>query len=746
MSDKTDINSPLDAVAVKIDAKFTDWSAKRQTQEDQMIRDSLQYDGKDPEGTVYTGSTIFVNNTRPKVDYVSSRCIDTLIPADGSPHWNIANTPVPEISEAMKQAKDEFEALKAEHGQAAQAAEAGNEQAAQAAQQIEARLDDISEIYGQFKNDSDMLNKTCDNMRAEMDDQLKRCLYQSAVMKTIRQGFKLGAGVIKGPVNSSMPKKNWKSVEVQNGDGSTKTIQELQNSADKEPSFTSVDLWHFYPDPSALNGDEFFDVIQLHLLNKDGVRKLSKRAGFDKDAIRHVLETNSTEQVPNFVTRLNAVNNNKAELNEKYYQVLEYTGCLEYEDFKQLAESTGQEGIVDEKEDPLKAYYGVVWVCQGKVLSFSMFPYDREEQIYHVYTPIPVEGQLIGRSMTSILSHSQAMLNSSARALLDNGGITVGPQWLIAKGAVEHQNGVPVIEPNGIWIVNEDYMGNQPPIQAIHVDSRQSELAANMAIAQAHMDKESAIPEQATGEGSGSINQTAMGTAILTSQSLIRYKMYITLFDQQITVPNIRGLYDWNMQFNDKENIKGDMEVVATGASSLLVRELQANSLMTLAMQLSTHPRFGPMIKDKDLLKKVLSAHSIPIGDVMLSDAEIDAAIAAAQQPPEEAAPPADPMLDLKQDEMQLKLAVENAKLQSVRDKMVHEKEQSLIVRETEMIKIASNANIDIEKIAMKLEGDREKEMSKTRAEAQKAENTQLQIMSEAQVALETGVHAGGLV
>jgi hypothetical protein len=750
MQKDKDMQTP-DAVAVTIGAKFDDWSGKRQRQETQMIADTMQYDGKytDAEKTTHKFSSVFINYTRPKVDYLTSRVIDLLIPADGSPNWNIENTPVPELHEALKQATDEFDGLKAQLEEAGKAAEAGNQEAAQAAEQIIQRLDQTSLIYGDFKNQTDTLSKTCDNARAVMNDQLKRCLYESAVTDAIKEGFKLGAGVIKGPVASPKPKKQWQRVNKvdEQGQEVEETEYQLNSGEDTEPEFKHVSLWNYYPDPTAINNKSFVDTIELHLMNKDALRKL-QFSGFDEDAIRHLLKSDLTQSAPNFITQLNAVNSNKAELSGEYFRVLEYTGCLEYEDFKALAESTGQTDLVSEEDDPLKAYYGIVWVCQGKVLKFRMFPYDREEQFYHVYTPIPVEGSLIGRSMTSILHDSQAMLNASARALLDNAGVTSGPQIVIDKNSVEPENGDWTIEAWKVWISNPDnYTGTGNPFMAVHLESRQSELAANMAIAMAHMDKESAIPEQATGEATGSVNHTAMGTAILTNQGLIRYKGYITLFDQQITKPNIRGLYDWNMQFNKREDIKGDMEIVATGASSLLVRELQAHSLLALTMQLSQHPKFGVMLKDKSLLKKVLSAHSIPATDVMKSDEEIDAIIAEQQQPPpEEAAPPPDPMMELKQDEMQLKLAEINSRIAGEREKMIHQKDMAIMARDTEMLKLAGNGNVEIEKLAMRMDDNREKEMAKVLEKAQDAENTQRQIMAEAQVALETGVHAGGLV
>ena len=84
------------------------------------------------------------------------------------------------------------------------------------------------------------------------------------------------------------------------------------------------------------------------------------------------------------------------------------------------------------------------------------------------------------------------------------------------------------------------------------------------------------------------------------------------------------------MQFNEKPEIKGDYEVDARGSSVLLMRELQAQNLMVIAIQMGGHPIFGPMLRNRELLKKIFQAYMIPAEEVMLTDDEIDAVLAAA--------------------------------------------------------------------------------------------------------------------
>jgi hypothetical protein len=135
---------------------------------------------------------------------------------------------------------------------------------------------------------------------------------------------------------------------------------------------------------------------------------------------------------------------------------------------------------------------------------------------------------------------------------------------------------------------------------------------------------------------------TPFGTTVLTmGNANVVFRDGIKNFDDDVTVPDLRRLYDWNMQFSPKEEIKGDYDVKATGSAVLLVREMQAQSLMAIAMNFGGHPVYGPMLKNRDLLRKIFQAHMIPADEVMLSDEQIDAVLAIAAKQAEKTPRPA---------------------------------------------------------------------------------------------------------
>jgi hypothetical protein len=59
-----------------------------------------------------------------------------------------------------------------------------------------------------------------------------------------------------------------------------------------------------------------------------------------------------------------------------------------------------------------------------------------------------------------------------------------------------------------------------------------------------------------------------MGAANITVKDQVKF------FDEGITKPFIRALYYWNMNFNPKEDIKGDFEVRAEGSTTLIAKEV----------------------------------------------------------------------------------------------------------------------------------------------------------------------------
>lgn len=144
-----------------------------------------------------------------------------------------------------------------------------------------------------------------------------------------------------------------------------------------------------------------------------------------------------------------------------------------------------------------------------------------------------------------------------------------------------------------------------------------------MEIASALIDEETLIPLIAHGDQSGAPAQTAHGMALLANSVNIIFRAAVRSFDMDLTIPCITRLYDWNMQFSDRMEIKGDMEVKATGSSVLLVRNVQNENLMMVLNLAATNEQIGMMVKTAEVARQLFKGMQLPIDKMVLSDEEL---------------------------------------------------------------------------------------------------------------------------
>jgi hypothetical protein len=217
----------------------------------------------------------------------------------------------------------------------------------------------------------------------------------------------------------------------------------------------------------------------------------------------------------------------------------------------------------------------------------------------------------------------------------------------------------------------------------------------------------------AQGEQGTNVTQTAHGMSLLMNSANVVFRRLIKNWDDDITTPCIRRMYDWNMQFSPKEYIKGDYEVDARGTSVLLLRELTAANLMSVAMNLTVHPVIGPLLKPEPLTRKLMQANMLSADELVLTDAEIEAKKAEAAQQP---APPEPHVLAAETEMNKINLANENAK------------ELALIDRETKLMLSAQTGNVKLDEIGQKDRATKVKVDSDERKMAVEAAVTQRQM------------------
>ena len=231
-----------------------------------------------------------------------------------------------------------------------------------------------------------------------------------------------------------------------------------------------------------------------------------------------------------------------------------------------------------------------------------------------------------------LMRPSQRALNAAWRQLMDNSGLSVGPQVFMKKKGITPADGRWEITGRKVWLIDED-VAPKDAFATADIQNHGQEIQQIIELAMKFADEEASIPSIAQGEH-GNAPDTVGGMTILMNSSNVVLGRLVKQFDDCVTRPHLRRYYDWNMAYSDNAAIKGDFQVDARGSSALLVRDLQAQSLLALG-QYQGSGIIAPFVNWENWFKQVLKLQHIDPTDIMKTDAEI----AQMQQAPQQATP-----------------------------------------------------------------------------------------------------------
>lgn len=694
---KRELQGKLAVIVQRLEKKAEDRVAHRKHVESRWIEDLTQYHGKydsntSPDQRAKGGarSRVFMGKTRQKTNAFAARLIDMLQPTDDR-NWDIQPTPVPSTTAQAKRAVAEAEKLAK---RADQEMQAGNPELGM---KIVAVGDDFAAAAAKIKAEQDEAKRRCDAMRDEMDDQLVEGLYQQECRDVIEDAAKLGTGVLKGPVKAARVNRQWRTVKQEG-----RTLQVLEDAVDNRPTFLRVDPWAWFPSADARSVKDSEDFFERHLWTAKDLRKLARRGDFDKDAIRRLLDDQSRSTAPQYLIDLRSIAGQQIDATVKRWIGWEYTGPLEAQDLADISACIGDGEMLAEAEkaDPLQEIHVVIWFCQGELLKIDPHPLDSGDPLYSAFCIEKDEASIWGYGIPYMMRDSQRALNAAWRMMLDNAGASAGPQIVIDPDKVEPLPGDDhTIRGFKVWLGTE--LSDTPgkgPFQVYNFDSHQAELANIIQISERFIDDETGLPLVAQGESGAHVTKTMGGMSMLMNSANVVLRRVVKNFDDDLTVPTLRRQYDWNMQFSNREDIKGDFSVQARGSSVLLVRELQAQNLMQL-LPYAGHPIFGPMLKPLPLFRRTIQSLMLDAREIVVTEDELAQNLAKQAQN----APPDPEVMKL---ELQERIA--DKKFQN--DQMIEQ-----LRHETAMMTLAETMNMDLEKLKAMLIDRREERSHKER-------------------------------
>ena len=581
-------------------SKYTEYKDARDDIEDDWIEDLRAFMGQyDPNvlskiQSKGDRSQVYVGLTRTKVLAAYSRITDLLF-QPGQKFFSIEKTPLSK-QPLVEQELAERAALEIQQA-AEQVGTAGIEEL------VMARLGKLTE---EIEAETEQRVK---NMEEAILDQAVENNLEGKMKDAIMEQVIFGTGAMKA--GTLRIEKDHKWIK---GDEGFNLIYE-ENAM---PEMEAVSIFDLYPDPHATSVDDMRDIFRRHIISRTEFNALKDYPGFNVDLINECIEMNpegNHDEAQHEVDRRNIANVNDSNTNTEKFEVLEYWGSLNGHDL----EDAGVE--FDEDDDLSMEYDANIWMVSGKVIKAQLNPLPGGIIPYFIFPYEKNPHAFWGTGVPRMMRDSQATMNAATRIYLDNVALSSGPMVEVNTDIMASGEDPTELYPWRVFL-REGGDGNQPMVRFYQPQSNSPALVSVIELFRRFADETTALPSYTHGQTQSSLNRTATGISILMSNANIVLKSVIKNIDDFLTKPMIRSLYDWNMTWNENENVKSDMRIVAKGSTALIQKEVQSQRLLQF-LSLINNPLDAQMINREKLLTDIAKSLDIDPDEVIKTDKEL---------------------------------------------------------------------------------------------------------------------------
>lgn len=646
------------------------------------------------QGATPHRSTVYIGLTRQKTNAAEARLADILLPTDDR-NWGIQPSPIPVM---FGMDKSEEMAVDPRTGQPMVGRDG----------QPLREKDMVRAIR-------EMADQRAKAMQTEIDDQLVECDYNSEVRKMIHDAAMIGTGVLKGPIVTSRTRKAWQPQVDAQGE----QVQVIEVVEEITPASFRVDPRNVWPDPGC--GEDVHNgkgIYERDMMTAKQVRELAKQPGYMKEQLRKVLEEGPKQSA----TMVEITDEQKREQYRNLYEVWTYWGEVNHEDLEASGANVGE-------KDELRTVSGCVVFINNIVVKAFLNPLETGDIPYDFYPWEKISGSVWGFGIPYLMRAQQKVLNAAWRQMMDNAGVSSGPQIVVKPGVIQPADKQWQLSSRKIWYATDDIDDVRKAFTAFEFNSHQEELARIIEMASKLADEETGMPMMLQGE-KGTAPDTVGGMQMLMNNSNVVLRRLVKQFDDFVTKPHIRRYYDYNMMYSDREDIKGDFSIDARGTSALLIRDIQNQAFLNL-LAAGGNPVYGPLLNQKKLFEKALQAQHIDPAEIMKTDEQIQQE----QQQAAESPQAQDPALAVAQMRMQgeqakiqakaqvdtqlagMKAESEYARLQAQQNLAMQEAQfkvqEMQLTREIEMLKLAQTKELTLEQIKASLADTAIKERGK---------------------------------
>lgn len=619
----------LAALARKLTAEYADAERARSLFNERWLEDLMQYKGQYPEDVRARlkksyGARVFYRLTTAKVNTLTARLMDLLFPSR-SKNWSIGPTPAPDLPDDVI-----MEAL-------------GPEIAARARELLTAMMqrleaeNTIPDAWAAMKLQAEAMRQALEQadtsaarvriateraaaMERVIDDQLKECnangqrrpSWQQNCRTVVQSACLYGMGVLKGPL---VEKVTTKRFHPRRGVMGNVAWSEEVVGEDLRPYHEAVAIWDVFPDPGARVPAELRYVWQLHLMSDKDLSELKSFPGFDAAIIaRHITDNpDGDAHLAQWESRIRDLNpdNQACDLRHRY-RVYERWGYLSGRELRDA-------GLDIADQDMTRVYAANVWMVGERIIKAVVNPLEGVDIPYYFFPFQEDETAFWPEGVASLLRAPQSGLNAAVRATQDNAAASSGPIYGVNVQALEPGESLEEMRANRLFMFRRGNLADA--FQTMVVPSC---IEHNLTLGKFWQEAADEISTPRFNSGDGRVagaGNTASGLSMLMGASNILLKDHVKDFDDHVVGSFIRAMFRWNMQWNPRDDIKGDFEVVASGSQSLIAKEVRAQQIPAVMAMLG-NPAFARYLRDKALLEVALEQTDLPVERLLRTDEE----------------------------------------------------------------------------------------------------------------------------
>jgi hypothetical protein len=567
------------------------------------------------------GVDIYMGVTNLKVRALISWIHDILMNAEDQP-WTLKPTPDEELSDAMMEVVVQRLAYEIE-----KLGVTGD---------LTARAKELKAQAVKYKHKLSARAATA--MTAKLKDQLLQGNWRDTFSAFVHDLAAYPTAILKGPFLEKHAELKWNGDSLQTRDVFRKTVGR-------------VEPFDFFPAPNSSNCQDGAYVIERMHVDADTMLGYIQSPGFDELQIRQALHKYPTGyKTSNAQYSPDAVANNKGSIIPAQastanpgegggftskndvpsweYELLVYCG--------KVPVSMLQEHGLCMKADPQMSYEAELWVIGEYLIKAVLNPHPLGHRPYYSTSFQRVPGQFWGQSLPFLLRDLQRIVNSAARSLVRNMGYSSGPIVEVDAKRMSSEEQLDMLEPWRVYYTDgADSLtpNNTPAIKFNVIPSIASELMKVMDAFEKKADDVSGIPAYVLGNpqvaGAG---RTLGGLSMLMGNAAKGVKQVISNIDRFVIEPVIYEFYILEMLFGTDDTVKGDVAVVARGATGILQRELSRANAVEILQVITPYVQGGTVSPNaiKVLLRDIITSMGYEQVDELIEDPDRRADLLAA--------------------------------------------------------------------------------------------------------------------